>query len=314
MPTHSLATSPSTSDDWASPADRQAAARQAYRRSVADGRPLTGVELGKQFGLSPRWGTSRIAEVRAEDIGRHDGSNANGVASPIRNSRAGRGGNGGKSLPIDINGSSRHSAAGFAASLEQHSGSHGARHTLPFGTDGNGPAVPNGNHCDGAHASDAPGPTVGHVPHGASSPRTTGTETVTAERSAGGESTRGRRSRSLLDTAITILVAGVAFAASYGHMFEVALTAGEHPWIAAAFPVTVDGLVLAALRRGERGRRWLALGAAASIVANVLAQFPEWAAAAGPIVSAWPPLALYGTHRLLHGRAQARRHDPAVES
>jgi hypothetical protein len=73
-------------------------------------------------------------------------------------------------------------------------------------------------------------------------------------------------------------------------------------WIARAFPVTVDGLVLAALRRGEDGRGWLALGAAVSVAANVLAQFPELAATAGPVVSAWPPLALYGTHRLLAGR------------
>jgi hypothetical protein len=85
-------------------------------------------------------------------------------------------------------------------------------------------------------------------------------------------------------------------------MLEVAQLAGEHLWIARAFPITVDGLVLAALRQGDRGRAWLALGAAVSIAANVLAQFPDQAAIAGPIVSAWPPLALYGTHRLLHTR------------
>jgi Protein of unknown function (DUF2637) len=106
--------------------------------------------------------------------------------------------------------------------------------------------------------------------------------------------------RSWLDNAITLAVALVAAAASYGHMLEVAQLAGEHLWIARAFPITVDGLVLAALRQGDRGRAWLALGAAVSIAANVLAQFPDQATLAGPIVSAWPPLALYGTHRLLH--------------
>ena len=76
--------------------------------------------------------------------------------------------------------------------------------------------------------------------------------------------------------------------------------AGEPFWLARAFPVTVDGLTLAALRRGHEGRRWLAVALAVSVAANVLAQYPVRAAAAGPVVSAWPPLALYGTHRLLH--------------
>lgn len=118
---------------------------------------------------------------------------------------------------------------------------------------------------------------------------------------------RNRRGQAWLDSTITIAVALVAAAASYGHMLDVALVAGEPLWIARAFPVTVDGLVLAAIRRGPDGRRWLALAAAVSIAANVLAQYPDYAAAAGPIVSAWPPLALYGTHRLLHARPNAER-------
>jgi hypothetical protein len=48
------------------PAQRQAAARNAYRASLADGVPLTGAELGRRFGLSPRWGRARAAEVHAE--------------------------------------------------------------------------------------------------------------------------------------------------------------------------------------------------------------------------------------------------------
>lgn len=115
--------------------------------------------------------------------------------------------------------------------------------------------------------------------------------------------------RSWLDSAITLVVALVAAAASYGHMLHVALLAGEPLWIARAWPITVDGLVLAALRRGERGRGWLALGAAVSVAANVLAQYPELAANAGPVISAWPPVALYGTHRLLHGKRRPARTD-----
>lgn len=119
---------------------------------------------------------------------------------------------------------------------------------------------------------------------------------VAADRHADGRPAPPRRTWQ--DTAITLVVALVAAAASYGHMLDVALMAGEPVWIARLFPVTVDGLVLAALRRGEHGRRGLALGVAVSIAANVLAQFPDVAATAGPVASAWPPLALYGTHRL----------------
>jgi hypothetical protein len=41
-------------------------------------------------------------------------------------------------------------------------------------------------------------------------------------------------------------------------MLDVALVAGEPLWIARAFPITIDGLVLAAIRRGPAGRRSLA--------------------------------------------------------
>jgi hypothetical protein len=102
------------------------------------------------------------------------------------------------------------------------------------------------------------------------------------------------------DTLTTLVVALVAAAASYGHMHNVALMAGESDWIAKAWPITVDGLAFAALRRGRSGRTWLGLSLAISIAANVIAQFPELAEMAGPVVAAWPPVALYGTHRLLH--------------
>lgn len=107
---------------------------------------------------------------------------------------------------------------------------------------------------------------------------------------------------SWLDSAIILVVAVVAAAASYGHLLEVATWAGEPTLIARAFPVTVDGLALAALRRGRQGRWWLALGIVVSIAANILAQYPDLITTASPIVSAWPPVALLGTHRLLHTR------------
>ena len=105
-----------------------------------------------------------------------------------------------------------------------------------------------------------------------------------------------------LDTTITLVVAVVAAAASYGHMLHVAHMAGESLWIARAWPITVDGLAIAALRRGEQGRRWLLLALAVSVASNVLAGYPEVVGNIAPAVKAWPPLALYGCHRLLHGR------------
>ncbi|MGW3610625.1 DUF2637 domain-containing protein [Micromonospora sp. NPDC005163] len=43
-----------------------AAARKAWRDSVATGEPLTGQALGQRFGRSERWGRNRIKEARAE--------------------------------------------------------------------------------------------------------------------------------------------------------------------------------------------------------------------------------------------------------
>ncbi|HEX6500172.1 MAG TPA: hypothetical protein VF054_14235 [Micromonosporaceae bacterium] len=43
---------------------RRAAARKAYRQSVTAGTPLSGAALGRQFGMSERWGRDRVNEVR----------------------------------------------------------------------------------------------------------------------------------------------------------------------------------------------------------------------------------------------------------
>jgi hypothetical protein len=65
--------------------ERRAAARDAYRTSMAEGVPLTGAELGRRFGLSPRWGRLRVAEVHAEAAaagnGWHRGRHAAGEES-----------------------------------------------------------------------------------------------------------------------------------------------------------------------------------------------------------------------------------------
>lgn len=49
-----------------STAELYAEARQVYRQSVADGRPMSAEELGHRFRRSPRWARDRIAEARAE--------------------------------------------------------------------------------------------------------------------------------------------------------------------------------------------------------------------------------------------------------
>src|ERR1043165_6407178 len=41
----------------------QLSAGDVWRRSVTSGQPLTGEQLGAQFGESPLWGWDRIAEV-----------------------------------------------------------------------------------------------------------------------------------------------------------------------------------------------------------------------------------------------------------
>lgn len=231
-----------------SPGDLRAAARDAYRASLAAGAPLSGAALGRRFEMSERWGRDRVTEVQRDQ----------NPASDDHHHRA----------------PSRDAGTTTREEPPENREPNPASDQLPAS----------------ASAVVAPGaPVPPAVPEAAE-----GTE----ERPAVGGS--------WLDSVIILAVALVAAAASYGHMLEVAVWAGEPLWLARAFPVTVDGLVLAALRRGRQGRWWLALGIAVSVAANMLARYPDLAAAAGPVVSAWPPLALFGTHRLLQARRSPR--------
>jgi len=248
-------TSDDRRDDGLSVPERQAAARDAYLMSVADGTPLTGAELGRRFSRTDRWGRYQISDAKAQA----SGTNSH---QPTRSPAV-----------RDVNGRSHDPTPAIRERPQS-----------------------------GRQPEPAPSQHNGSAPFR----EPTGTPETNSDRRTNADAAA---SRSWLDVTITLVVALVAAAASYGHMLDVALMAGEHVWIARAFPITVDGLVLAAIRRGEHGRRWLALGVAVSIAANVLAQFPEVATTAGPVVSAWPPLALYGTHRLLHHR----RHPPSDE-
>lgn len=107
---------------------------------------------------------------------------------------------------------------------------------------------------------------------------------------------------SWFDTGWAVIVGTVAALASYGHMYTVALIAGEPLWAARAWPITVDGLAIVALRRGEPGRPWLLLAVAVSVASNVLSKYPELVVTIAPAVSAWPPVALFGIHRMWRRR------------
>lgn len=103
-------------------------------------------------------------------------------------------------------------------------------------------------------------------------------------------------------------VAGVAGWVSYEHAFAVVRAHGESGAIAAAYPVTVDGLIYSAsmvlldsARRGVRApalARWLlAVGISATLVANVAAGIRF--GVMGAVVAAWPALALVGSYEQL---------------
>jgi hypothetical protein len=84
-------TDPTIDGQWASPAERRAAARDAYERSLTAGDPLTPAALAARFGRSVRWAQERIAEVRNERSGRSGG----------RSTGAGK--RSGKGLPVSGN-------------------------------------------------------------------------------------------------------------------------------------------------------------------------------------------------------------------
>jgi hypothetical protein len=103
-------------------------------------------------------------------------------------------------------------------------------------------------------------------------------------------------------------IAGVAGWVSYEHALMVVRAHGESGAVAAAYPVTVDGLIYSAsmvlldsARRGVRApalARWLlAVGIGATLVANVAAGIRF--GMMGAVVAAWPALALVGSYELL---------------
>ncbi|MBB4930667.1 hypothetical protein F4561_001487 [Lipingzhangella halophila] len=116
--------------------------------------------------------------------------------------------------------------------------------------------------------------------------------------------------------ATVCLLAAIAAVVSYAHMFELALRHGEPAWRAGLFPLSVDGMIVAAslsllsdARQGRRGGTlpWtlLIVGSAASLAANVAVAEPTvWSR----VIHAWPSFALMGAYELLmrHFRVAAR--------
>ncbi len=251
---------------WATPADRQAAARDAYRTSVTEGKALTGAALGKMFDRSPRWGVDRIAEVRAEANHHRNGS------SQLPASDADDG------LPALPNGSDRNNGNGVRQ-LARSNGNATISAPLPIRstngrTDSSGAA--------GAAPTTAAGPAS---PAAVGSPADNDTAATPAVRR--------------ITTTAVVAVALVAASASYDHQRLLAEMAGEG-WRAWLLPLSVDGLVVAAsmsmLVRRRMDRRagvlaWVALilGVVVSVTANVAAAEPT---VVGRLVAAWPPVAL----------------------
>ena len=103
----------------------------------------------------------------------------------------------------------------------------------------------------------------------------------------------------------------IAAVGSYDHQRELALMAGQTPFLATLLPLSVDGMLLVATLALGDGRRtrwsaWLAflVGVAASLAANVIVARPD---AVARVVSAWPAVALLLTVEVLarSGRAVA---------
>lgn len=104
---------------------------------------------------------------------------------------------------------------------------------------------------------------------------------------------------------VVLLVAAVAALMSYGHLRAVAASQGENA--AAVFPLSVDGLIVAASlvllvrrRSGQAGGSlaWtgLLLGVAATIAGNIASAEPTILAR---LVAAWPPVAFALSYELL---------------
>ncbi|WP_433015095.1 DUF2637 domain-containing protein [Kribbella sp. CA-294648] len=148
-------------------------------------------------------------------------------------------------------------------------------------------------------------------------------DTLQTDTTVTGPSVWERRTLLAATVAVVTGVAGIAAAISYGHMHDWASANGEPSWRALLFPLSVDGLLIAAsavlLADSRSGRKadWLAwalvvVGSLVSVTANVA---HDWVARAAEIaIAGWPPLALVGSYELLMRLLRRLRLPVAVDT
>ncbi|GAA4657433.1 DUF2637 domain-containing protein [Streptomyces chumphonensis] len=129
-----------------------------------------------------------------------------------------------------------------------------------------------------------------------------------------------RRSLARLDA--VLIQAVIAGALSFAHLHDLAEAAGQHGWMAWAYPVSVDLLLVAAWRRLRTGQNtasawcWFLVALVASLGANIataglldLDDVPAWLRI---LVAGWPAVAFLGGTLLAHSPAPEREEQPGV--
>lgn len=175
---------------------------------------------------SPRWGSSRIAEVRANDIGQSSNTHAaDPPGPPTGTSRTNGNGrsNGADTLPIGNNGNEPSHEAPTPPSPNGNGTPKGGR---PLRTNGK-QLLPNGNGGRSGGSADSQ-PSAAAPPDGPGHHPPSATPAV-------------RR----ITTVAVLAVALVAGVASYDHQRVLASIAGEG-WRSYLLPLSVDGLIVAA--------------------------------------------------------------------
>jgi Protein of unknown function (DUF2637) len=120
---------------------------------------------------------------------------------------------------------------------------------------------------------------------------------------------RGDKAFAFVTLAAVAAVAGIAFAASYQHQYELSIYYRQTHWVAGMMPFSVDLLIVAAglviwyaARHGYPRplRAYLALGSGvtATVIANLAADHHYAWPWLGPGISVWPAIAFVGAYEM----------------
>lgn len=120
---------------------------------------------------------------------------------------------------------------------------------------------------------------------------------------------RGDRAFAFVTLAAVAAVAGIAFAASYQHQYELSIYYRQTHWVAGMMPFSVDLLIVAAglviwyaARHGYprplRAYAALSAGVAATVIANLAADHHYAWPWLGPGISVWPAVAFVGAYEM----------------